>query len=56
MKTPKRNREEVRTNSITILTTAEEKANIEAAAEKMGVTKSTFIRIVVKDFIKKQEV
>ena len=55
MKTPKTNREEVRNNSITILTTAEEKAKIEKAAHEMGVTRSTFVRMEMKEYLNKKE-
>lgn len=55
MKTKKENREEIRRNSVCVLFTAEEKARVEKAAFDMGVSKSTFMRIVVKDYFKKTE-
>lgn len=55
MKTPKSNREEVRSNSITLLITADEKSKIENAAQEMGVTMSTFVRMVMKEYLNKKE-
>ena len=53
MKTPKENREEVRKNCMMVPMTKVEKDNVRAAAEEMGVTMSAFVRIVLKDFMKK---
>lgn len=53
MKTQKTNRDEVRANSLTILVTKEEKENINRHAEDMGISMSTFARLVLKDFMKK---
>lgn len=54
MKTAKSNREEVRENSLTIPMNADEKHQVKLAAEKMGVPMSTFARLVLKDYIKKE--
>ena len=53
MKTAKTNRDEVRENSLTIPMSAEEKKSVKKAADDMGVSMSSFARIVLKDFIKK---
>lgn len=53
MKSAKANRDEVRENSLTILMTKEEKESVQNEAGKMGVSMSTFVRIVLKDFMKK---
>lgn len=54
MKTPKKNRDEVRENSLTIPMSREEKESVKKAADNMGVTMSAFARIVLKDFMKKE--
>ena len=55
MKTPKTNRDEVRSSQFTVLSTAEEKANIDKAAHEMGVSRSTFVRMVMKEYLRKKE-
>lgn len=55
MKTKKNNRDEVRENSLTIPMSAEEKNSVKKAADDMGVSMSSFARIVLKDFMKKRE-
>lgn len=55
MKKAKINRDEVRESRLTIPMNKEEKDQIEKAAKDMGVSMSTFARIVFKDFLKKQE-
>ena len=54
MKTPRTNREEIRENSLTVPMNREEKEQVKRAAENMGVPMSAFVRIVLKDFIKKE--
>lgn len=55
MKTPKINRDEVRANQVVILTTAEEREKIDKAAHEMGVSRSTFVRMVMKEYLNKKE-
>ena len=55
MKTPKKNRDEVRSSHFTVLSTAEEKDNIDKAAHEMGVSRSTFVRMVMKEYLRKKE-
>lgn len=53
MKTPKANREEIRGNCLTIPMSRDEKEAVKRAADEMGVSMSSFARIVFKDFMKK---
>ena len=53
MKTAKANREEVRTETITITVNKEEKQEIQSLAGEMGVSMSTFVRFALKNFMKK---
>lgn len=53
MKTEKSNRDEVRENNLSIPMNKEEKERVREAAENMGVPMSTFARMVIKDFLKK---
>ena len=55
MKTAKSNRDEVRENTLAILLSREEKNAVQNKADEMGVSMSTFARIVLKDFLKKGE-
>lgn len=52
MKTPNVNRDEVRENSLTVPMSKEEKEQIRKAADDMGFSMSTFVRMVLKNFIK----
>ena len=56
MKTAKSNRDEVRENTLAILLSREEKNAVQNKADEMGVSMSTFARIVLKDFLKKEEI
>lgn len=53
MKTSKSNRDEVRANSLVIPMTKEEKEAVKKSAENMGITMSAFVRLILKDFMKK---
>ena len=53
MKTPKSNRDEVRSNSLTVPMSADEKDKIKRAANNMGVSMSTFARIALNEFVKR---
>lgn len=55
MNTKKANRDEVRKNSVTFLANKKEKEELQKAADEMGVSNSTFMRIVLKDFLKKSQ-
>ena len=52
MKTPKANRDEVRESTLAIMLTKEEKEAVQNKADEMGVSMSTFARMVFKDFMK----
>lgn len=54
MKIPKSNREEVRQNSLTIPMSKEEKDLVKVAAKEMGVSMSTFARIAIKEYVRKE--
>lgn len=49
------NREELRKNSLTVPMSKQEKKDVADAASRMGVSMSTFARLVLKDFMKKGE-
>lgn len=53
MKTKKTNRDEVRENCLNIPMTANEKDRIRKAASEMGVSMSSFVRIVLADYLGK---
>ena len=54
MKMAKTNREEVRENSLTVPMSKSEKDEVKRMSNEMGVSMSSFARIVIKEFIKKQ--
>ena len=54
MKRPKANREEVRANSLTIPMSKEEKEAVQRAADILGVSMSTFARIAIKEYVRKE--
>lgn len=54
MKVAKTNREEVRENSLTVPMSKSEKDEVKRMSNEMGVSMSSFARIVIKEFIKKQ--
>ncbi len=51
MKTPKANRDEVRESSFTVLSTREEKESYTKEAQKMGLTRSAWVRMVLNEKI-----
>lgn len=51
MKTPKINRDEVRENSFTVMATKAEKDAYTKAGEKLGLTRSAWIRMVLNEKI-----
>ena len=53
MKTAKTNRDEIRKNTLSVPMSREEKMMVQKAADDMGVPMSAFVRIVIKDFMKK---
>lgn len=53
MKTAKTNRDEIRQNTLSVPMSREEKMMVKKAADDMGVPMSAFVRIVLKDFLKK---
>ena len=53
MKTAKTNRDEIRQNTLTVPMSRDEKMMVQKAADDMGVPMSAFVRIVLKDFLKK---
>lgn len=55
MKIAKTNRDEVRSNSLTVPMTDQEKKDIKKVADSMGISMSTFARWVIKDFLKRGE-
>lgn len=55
MKTKKINRDEIRENSITLLMSKDEKHAVQKAADEIGVSMSTFVRMILKKAIKKGE-
>ena len=54
MKVAKTNREEVRENSLTVPMSKSEKDEVKRMSNEMGVSMSSFVRIIIKEFIKKQ--
>ena len=53
VKTAKTNRDEIRQNTLSVPMSMEEKMMVQKAADDMGVPMSAFVRIVIKDFMKK---
>lgn len=51
MKTAKANRDEVRENTLTITATRAEKEAIKKAADKIGLTMSAWVRMVLNEKI-----
>lgn len=49
MRTPNANRDEIKTNSLTIVLTDAEKRRIETAAIEKGMSMSLFVRLLIKD-------
>lgn len=52
MKTPKKNRDELRRDLIVIPVTKDEKQVVVDAAEKMGLSMASFGRFVIRDYFK----
>ena len=48
-------RDDIRANALTIPMTAEEKAKIRIAADRMGLTMSAFARLIIKKEIEKEK-
>ena len=55
MNKPKSNRDEVRANTLTIPMNKREKERVLEKANEMGISMSALGRIVLNDFIKKDE-
>lgn len=55
MKTKTGNREEVRTNSITVPMSSAEKASVKEMAQKMGLPVSTMVRMILKEHARKEQ-
>lgn len=53
MKSAKLKREDVRKTSLVIPVNEEEKQEIQATADNMGISMSAFARMIIKDFMKK---
>lgn len=51
MKTPKKNRNEIRGNRLTIMLTDEQKNDVERQANELGVTMSSWARMVLAEKI-----
>ena len=51
MKTPKKNREDVRKSTFTVTVTREEKESIQEAAHKTGLTLCAWVRMVLNEKI-----
>ena len=51
MKKPNENRDEVRENALTVMSTKEEKAAIKKMANKSGLTMSAWVRMVLNEKI-----
>lgn len=56
MKTPKSNRDEVRENSFTVMATKEEKKRLVEEAHKMGLSLSSFVRMITNEYFEKRGV
>jgi antitoxin component of RelBE/YafQ-DinJ toxin-antitoxin module len=56
MKIAKVNRDEIRKNSLTVPMKKEEKEAIQKMADDKGLTMSAFARMVLNDFVKKEEI
>lgn len=54
MKTAKSNRDEVRENSFTVLTTKAEKEAIQRMADKSGLSMSAWVRMVLNEKINRK--
>jgi antitoxin component of RelBE/YafQ-DinJ toxin-antitoxin module len=55
MKTKKSNRSEVRENCLNVPMNKYEKENVRKAADAMGVSMATFVRIVLADYFKEKQ-
>lgn len=55
MNKPKENRNEIKNKSLTVPMSQEEKDRIGECAKGMGISKASFVRVVLNDFFKKQE-
>lgn len=55
MKTPKKNRELIKSNRFTIAISDAEKNRLEAIADDKGVSMSALTRQILRDFFKKEE-
>lgn len=53
MKTARSDRDLVKEDTITFMTTATEKKEIQRVADEKGITMSALCRMVLKDFMKK---
>ena len=51
MKKPNENRDEIRENSLTVMSTKEEKEAIKKMANKSGLTMSAWVRMVLNEKI-----
>lgn len=56
MKTAKSNRDEVRENSFTVMTTKTEKERLIAEAHKKGLSLSALVRMILNEHFEKKEV
>lgn len=56
MRTPNANRDEIKTNSLTIVLTDAEKRRIEAAAIEKGMSMSLFVRLLIKDALDNNDI
>lgn len=54
MNKPKENRSLVRTETLTFFVTKAEKERYEKAAQKRGITKSTFGRMVINEYLEQR--
>ena len=54
MKSRKSNRDEVRENTLSLLMRKEEKRRVQDAAEKMGISMSSFVRIVLCEYLERK--
>lgn len=54
MKTPKKDRGLIRTETLTFFVTKTEKERIEKAAQKRGMSNSTFGRMVINEYLEER--
>ena len=54
MKTPKKNREVIKSNRFTIAISDSEKNKLEEIADEKGITMSALARQIMRDFFKKE--